>query len=389
MKKFSISFILFLFTFSILAQTIEDLNFGTDSKLDIVTWNIEGFPKSGQATIDYVAQIIEALDADIFAVQEIRDTSAFKLLVNSLDGFEGYFKSSYYSGWNLAYIYKSDIVQINDIYEIYTSPQYWSPFPRSPMVMDMNFNQERYIIINNHFKCCGNGILELNDSGDEETRRYNASNLLKEYIDSNFLDEKVIVLGDFNDILDDSPVNNVFQAFFDDESNYEFANMEIALDIGLGWSYPTWPSHLDHILITNELFGKYDANTDDIKTIRLEDYVGGWGNYDSKISDHRPVAIKITPTVISGTSDLNPTDLIFSIYPNPFKGSTTLSFKNVAEDAEIEIYTLEGKNVSIISIPKGENSIVWNAAGFPDGVYFVKLISEGNVISTKKLVLTK
>ena len=388
--KISLSaLILFLFTSSLTAQTIDDLNFGTDSKLDIITWNIEGFPKSGQATIDYVDQIIEALDVDVLAVQEVNDTTAFKILVNSLAGFEGYFKSSYYSGWNLAYIYKSDVVQINEIYEIYTSSQYWSPFPRSPMVMDMTFNQERYIVINNHFKCCGNGILELNDSGDEETRRYNASNLLKEYIDSNFPDEKVIVLGDFNDILDDSPVNNVFQTFFDDESNYEFANMEIALDISLGWSYPTWPSHLDHILITNELFDKYAANTDDVKTIRLEDYVGGWGVYEANVSDHRPVAISITPTVISGLGDLNPTDLILSIYPNPFKGSTTLSFQNVAEDAGIEIYTLEGKKVNVISLPKGENSIVWNAAGFPDGVYFVKLISDGNVISTKKLVLSK
>jgi len=28
--------------------------FGTDTTVDIVTWNIETFPKSGQATVDAV-----------------------------------------------------------------------------------------------------------------------------------------------------------------------------------------------------------------------------------------------------------------------------------------------------------------------------------------------
>lgn len=387
MKKFSISFILFLFTFSLSAQTIEDLNYGTDSSLDILTWNIEWFPKNGQVTANYVSQIIEALDVDVIAVQEVSDTNVFKSMLSNIEGYEGYFKSSWFAG--LAYIYKTETIQIDDIYEIYTTSPYWSPFPRSPMVMEMSFKDEDYIIINNHFKCCGDGVLNLNDSGDEESRRYKAILLLKEYIDVNFPNDKVIVLGDLNDILTDNASNNVFQPFFDDPSNYYFADTDLALsDDPSKWSYPTWPSHIDHILVTNELFDNYDPSTD-VQTIRIEDYIGGWGEYEANISDHRPVAIKITPTVISGTSDLNSTDLNFSIYPNPFKESTTLSFHNVAEDAGIEIYTLEGKKVSAIPIPNGETSIVWNAAGFPDGVYFVKLVSDGNVISNKKLVLTK
>lgn len=389
MKLFFSSLSLFLFTFSISAQTIDDLNYGTESTLEVITWNLEWFPTNGQVTIDKVTQIIEALDVDVLAVQEINDTTAFKYLLANLDDYDGYFKSGYYGGLELAYIYKKDVIEIVDFYEIYTTYEYWSALPRAPMVMEMRYKNEKYIIINNHFKCCGDGILNLNDSGDEETRRYEASRLLKEYIDTNFPNEKVIVLGDLNDILTDNASNNVFQPFYDDESNYFFADTYLALgDDPSKWSYPKWPSHIDHLLVTNELFENYDPATD-VQTIKIEDYIGGWGTYEANVSDHRPVAIKITPTVISGTEDLDTNDLRLLVSPNPFKGSTTLSFPVVEDNARIEIYNLGGENVSILSLPKNATSIVWNASNFPDGVYFVKLFTNEKIVSTKKLLLSK
>ena len=49
----------------------------------------------------------------------------------------------------------------------------------------------------------------------------------KAYID--FLpNEKVIILGDLNDLLTDDPVNNVFQMYLDDPTNFVFADMAIA-----------------------------------------------------------------------------------------------------------------------------------------------------------------
>lgn len=386
MKTFLPFAALITITFTLSAQTIDDLTFGTDSSLDIMTWNIEWFPKNGNVTVDYVSQIIEALDVDVIAIQEVSDTIVFKEMLANLVGYEGYFKSSWFAG--LAYIYKTETVQINDIYEIYTTSPYWSPFPRSPMVMEMSFENDNYIIINNHFKCCGNGILNTYDSGDEETRRLIASNLLKEYIDSNFPNEKVILLGDLNDILTDHQNNNVFQAFFDDELNYFFADIDIVGGEPTEWSYPSWPSHIDHILVTNELFENYNP-VSDVQTIKIEDYVGGWGIYDSNISDHRPVAIKITPNIISNIKDMNPIDLALDIYPNPTKDLVNISFSYVQENAEIEIYTIGAEKVYVQSIPKGETSIIVQTCNFPDGVYFVKLISNGNTVATEKLILNK
>ena len=57
---------------------------------------------------------------------------------------------------------------------------------------------------------------------------------------------------------------------------------------------PTWPSHIDHILITDELFGVFANSASVIKTLLIENYMeGGWNEYAVKISDHRPVALKL------------------------------------------------------------------------------------------------
>ena len=287
-----VSSIFFFIPAIIIAQDFEDLDFGTDSTFEVLTWNIEWFPKNGQTTVDYVSEIIQALDIDVLAIQEVDNTDMFDQMLEELTQYEGYYESAWFAG--LAYIYKTDVVEINDVYEIYTTSPYWSPFPRSPMVMDMNFMGENIIIINNHFKCCGDGYLDLEDSGDEETRRYIASNLLKQYIDTNFSNDNVLVLGDLNDILTDDPENNVFQMILDDTENYLFADMEIAEGPSSGWSYPTWPSHIDHILITNELFDELENDASDIQTIKIDEYFdGGWYQYDQNVSDHRPVALKL------------------------------------------------------------------------------------------------
>ena len=222
-------------------------------------------------------------------------------MINELEDYNGYYESLWFAG--LAYIYKPETIHINNIFEIYTTSEYWSPFPRSPMVMDMDFNGENYIIINNHFKCCGDGILNFNNTNDEEMRRYIANTLLKEYVNLYYANTKVIILGDLNDILTDDLENNVFQMFLDDSDNFMFADIEIAQGNNSNWSFPNWPSHLDHILITNELFNLFENNISYCETILIDEFMnGGFSDYDQNISDHRPVGLLLYLTI---TGDLN------------------------------------------------------------------------------------
>ena len=87
------------------------------------------------------------------------------------------------------------------------------------------------------------------------------------------------------------PNNNVFQIFIDDPENYLFADIDLANSTNEdNWSFPNWPSHIDHILITNELFDNVITTETALINLSLS---GGWGEYDTYISDHRPVVLSL------------------------------------------------------------------------------------------------
>ena len=114
------------------------------------------------------------------------------------------------------------------------------------------------------------------------------------YIDTNFDNKNVILLGDFNDELTDPDSSNVFRPFIENSDKYKFVDMNIARGSSTNWSYPTWPSHLDHILITNKLFDEFENTGSIVQTIHVEDYFEGrWSEYEKYISDHRPVGLRL------------------------------------------------------------------------------------------------
>ncbi|MDX1409952.1 MAG: endonuclease/exonuclease/phosphatase family protein, partial [Saprospiraceae bacterium] len=136
----------------LMGQSIEDLSFGTDSTLEVMTWNIERFPKDGFTTIEHVADIIEALDADLIALQEIDDQQSFDAILNLLGDRAGYWDDDALSG--LAYIYNPDVIEVLDIFQIYQGES--RPFPRAPLVMHCIYEGEFLVVINNNLKSCGN-----------------------------------------------------------------------------------------------------------------------------------------------------------------------------------------------------------------------------------------
>ena len=76
----------------------------------------------------------------------------------------------------------------------------------------------------------------------------------------------------------------------------DFSNFDKALDVA-----NSVKNDAAGIKITNELF----ANDSYVEVIRIDDFMdGGFSEYDQNISDHRPVALKLTfDTIISG--DIN------------------------------------------------------------------------------------
>ena len=97
--------IILFFSNQVLAQSLRDITFGTDSTFDVVTWNIEWFPKNGNITVDSVSKIIESLDVDLIGLQEIDDTTLCRQMINNLPEYELFMDDDWFGG--LAYVYLS------------------------------------------------------------------------------------------------------------------------------------------------------------------------------------------------------------------------------------------------------------------------------------------
>lgn len=249
------------------------------SSFDIVTWNIEQFPKEDASTISMLAEIIPTLNADIIAVQEIGTATNFNLLLTALPGWNGVV-----SGGSIktGYLYKTSEVTVSAVtYPLVDA----SAFPRSPMFITATHTPsgQEVTLINLHLKCCDDYSSTYGTAID---RRKSAAEKTKTYIDQNLSTQSVVVLGDYNEDITEPEGNGVFMNFKNDPTNYRFADMTIAECSSAYWSYPSWPSQLDHILITNELFSKVK----DTRVLRLNECDGSYYNI---ISDHRPVLIQL------------------------------------------------------------------------------------------------
>lgn len=250
---------------------------GNASSFELMTWNLEEFPIRSESTIERAKKVIMQQQPDVIAVQEITSVSSFNELLEGLDNYESQIHN--FGSLKLAFMYKSSEVSVIENLEVILDDDPYA-FPRAPIMISFeHISGIESVLINIHLKCCG--------GSENIDRRSQASIKLKEYIDSNLADDMVILLGDYNGLITGVPENeNSFINFINDSINYSFTDMDIASGEEAFWSYPDWPSHIDHILITNELFDLVAATN----TLILDDCDD---DYLHMLSDHRPVMIKL------------------------------------------------------------------------------------------------
>ena len=121
---------------------------------------------------------------------------------------------------------------------------------------------------------------------EDQDRRLEAVEKLKNYLDDEIAsssEKDYIVAGDWNDELDDPAGSNVFLAFLQDPTDYQFLTASL-VGKQQDASYPRYGSLIDHILISQDAFAEYEAGY--TETLRLDEEVDG---YSIEVSDHRPV----------------------------------------------------------------------------------------------------
>lgn len=255
---------------------------GVEDSLELVTWNMHNFPDNGDKSAESYKLIIENLDVDLYAVQEIADTWSFDNLMNDLSEYDGLYSDDTYgsSYQKTGIIYKKNMITVLSKDQIYEDREY--EFPRPPLIVKLRvvkgeFSNDFFLIVV-HLKAY---------QGDEELdRRRGAVRLLKEFMDSRIKteDEKdYIIAGDWNDELTDGLSENCFTILLNDPGSYKFLTLEIA-DDPIYSSYPSWGSLIDHILISESLFDEYNGGH--TTTILVDSRIS---DYFANVSDHRPV----------------------------------------------------------------------------------------------------
>lgn len=292
--------------------------------LEVVSWNLEHFPSSG-STVNSVAEIILDQAADIYAFQEIDDTLTFiNQLMPLLPNYDYQIGSNGYLAF-LAVIYRNEVLSLNEVEELWANSNYYDDHDdnyynnaryyfasRPPLRLGLTWqcgNRELdFDLIDIHFKCCDEGF----------ERRQIASLLMRDYLVQRQAagDTNIIVLGDYNDDLDDPDNDNSLLNLLNEDSMY-FVNLDLTADPTDYYdSYPSWPSFLDHILITSGLFQFIDEG--EATTFRHDDNIMG---YLADISDHRPVGWRFETPAPAVTSPYP--IIIVEILANPAAVSDT------------------------------------------------------------------
>lgn len=368
-----------------------------DQTFDVVTWNVEWFGSSGNGPSDLdlqmnnVISVVETIDADLYALQEISSETRFLALVDSLEDYSGFWANYSNQTQNTAYLFKSSVINSFDQGFLEAGQQTYDWAFRLPLFFEFDATVEgitrRIYAYNVHAKALA----------DEESydRRTLASVRLKDYLDHNRQDDNVLFLGDYNDQLFTSTYNEAespYSNFVEDDTYFTVtSSLE---QRGLN-SYIAGQnqSMLDHITVTNELI---EDHIDGAQRVENPNYIG---SYISTTSDHAPVWTRFdfTRSLVSIDEPVAESPQSFELnqnYPNPFNPTTNISFTLPERaDVSLKVYDVMGRQVATVannrSFTGGSHTLTFNASSLASGMYIYRLTMENGMTLSRKMMIVK
>jgi len=286
-----------------------------DATLETVTWNLEWYGSNFSGPADPVQQtkniiqVVDSLNADLFAFQEVHEQEDLDSLVKHMKDYRGFIAEHVNQTQKMAFVYNTNSIDslkagaITDVREAY-QPEwdyYWAN-GRIPMFFEFNYtfegNTEKFYAVVIHGKAnTGDNDAEYRESYD---RRKKAAEGLYYYLKDEKPDANIIVLGDYNDDVDESIYydnqgnheQTPYYQFVNDSNNFEVLSKKLS-DSGESASVnDNYDDIIDHITISNELFDNYVQNSTAVYKAP-QDYIDNYGN---TTSDHLPVWAKFDVT---------------------------------------------------------------------------------------------
>jgi uncharacterized protein len=309
------------------AYTPAGNNIPLTTTLDVMTWNMEFFgstlptfgPTDVQLQLQNATRLIDSVNADIIAVQEISDENQLQQLASNL-GYQKICSDRYSYSFNgpdptfpdqkVCFLYNPAVITVVSqrvLFEaMYDSARagfstalnnyptgdpssFWSS-GRLPYMITVDAlvagKTQRIRLINIHAK-------SGSASADLIRRRFDVQ-ALKDTLDKYYPEDNIMVLGDYNDDVDVSIGGGAttYSSFVAAE-NFRVVTAALS-EAGLR-SFITQDNVIDHITISNELYDNYLAGSAGL--IIPFSYLN---NYVNTTSDHLPVITRydLTKTTV-------------------------------------------------------------------------------------------
>ncbi|WP_165903650.1 T9SS-dependent choice-of-anchor J family protein [Hymenobacter gummosus] len=366
--------------------------------LEVVNWNIEWFgsaangPTDNQLQDTNVRAVLNSLNADVYALAEVVDTVRLRNLVAAMPGYAyrvsdfGSYADNrqdpdYAEAQKLAFVYRTSVVsnpQFQAFFrctEAQNCPQFnaWSS-GRFPFVMTANVTldgttkQVSFVLI--HAKANTAPLITSYD------RRKAGADALKAKLDADYPTANVVVLGDFNDDLDQTitagvtPPVTSYSAFTTDATNYPA--LTLPLSLAGQKSTASFNDVIDHVVVTNEMNAYFVPNSAAIQT----QVTGLVTNYANTTSDHYPVLTRFSfsPTTATG----KPRFAQLGLYPNPVSKSIRVVVPEQGLGLQLQVLTTDGRlvltgNGSVEQLNEQLNAKV---GGLNAGMYVVRVVGQ-------------
>lgn len=270
--------------------------------LSVGNWNIEWFgdtqngPTNEPLQLTNAQAVLADAGVDFWGLAEIVSTAHFNELKARLPGYDGFLAddssrvssgTSYYGAndQKIGVLFKSDVVEVlrADVVLLNSSYDFGG---RPPLRLDLRIRREDGTRVDVtalvlHMKAY---------TGEQDyARRQSAGRALKDYLDQRLPTQRVMVIGDWNDDVDESTATNPatgrrfdspYQNFVSDTASYVFTT-EALSRAGVG-STASRSTFIDHQLVSNELWESYIPNS----TRVLRPDISGFRN---NTSDHYPI----------------------------------------------------------------------------------------------------
>jgi endonuclease/exonuclease/phosphatase family metal-dependent hydrolase len=319
----------------------------SSDRLDVATWNLEWFgstsngPTDNDRQLQYATDLINTLNLDIIALQEVSDVAFWNRLLYNCPNYTGVL-STWSQTQKTAILFKK--TEFEFLYQKHILANFDYDFGSGRLPLEVG-------LIPKNAKWAADDTLRIwvlhmkaNTGSSSQkvlayNRRYNAGVGLKMYIDQLGGTNKGLVMGDWNDDFDQSILSGYATPYQNWLKDTQYAVTSYPLSLAKERSTVGYSDMIDHITCTPGMKSHWIRDSSSVL------YADKWiSNYGNVVSDHFPVFSRFRWHVENLNVDVEPIKpLEFKITFNAGCVDFHLSKEENNRLSGLKIYDLSGR----------------------------------------------